>query len=340
MIDLRSDTVTKPTALMREASSQAIVGDDVFGEDPSVIDLQNKMAELTGKEAALFVPSGTMSNQLAIGAQTNPGDELICEGRYHVFMWEAGGPARLWGVSSRIVQTEDYVLTKEHLENLINPIDPHYTQTKLVCLENTLNRGGGKIYPYAEMEKISSWSKEHGLSVHLDGARLWNASIASGIKMSDWTSLADTVSLCFSKGMGAPVGSVLVGPKTVIEKAYKLRKLLGGGMRQAGILAGACSYALDNHFERLADDHKNAKLLAEGFLSMPGVSLEFGNVDTNIIWLEVEGGNARAKVITDWFAEQGVLFLHIEDKIRLVTHLDVSLGDVEKVCSLIKNCPA
>ena len=340
MIDLRSDTVTKPTKEMLKFMTSAEVGDDVMDEDPTVNSLQEKMATLLGKEKALFLPSGSMANQVAIGAQTSPGDELICHKSYHVNKWEAGGPARLWGVSTNTSDAEDYFLTADYIKNTIKPDDdPHYVQTKLVCLENTLNRGGGRVFPETKMREVSDLARSKNLNIHLDGARLWNASIASGIDLKKWASYVDTVSLCFSKGMGAPIGSVLVGPEEVIEKAYKLRKLLGGGMRQVGVMASACLYALDHHFERLKQDHVNAKLLGEAFCSLNGVDLEFDQVESNLVWLKVEGRDKRALEICQWFWEKGVQFYDVGDSIRLVTHLGISEEDVQQVGKLVKICP-
>ena len=245
IIDLRSDTVTKPTPAMRAAMAQADVGDDVFEEDPTVNRLQERVAELLGKEAALFVPSGTMSNQIAVRVHTVPGDELICDTNCHIYNYEAGGPAVLSGVTCRCVDGEFGILDVSQLEDdKIRPDNEHLVITKLVCLENTHNRGGGKIYPLDKIAAISRWARKHGLIMHLDGARLWNAIVATGIAAREWAKHFDTVSVCFSKGLGAPLGSALLGPKEVITRARRVRKQLGGGMRQAGIAAAGALYAL------------------------------------------------------------------------------------------------
>src|SRR5579862_280282 len=228
IIDLRSDTVTRPTPGMRQAMAQAEVGDDVFGDDPTVLKLEQKVADLLGKEAALYVPSGTMSNQLAVNIHTQPGDELLCETYCHIYVNEAGGPAVLSGVTCRTFEGNHGILDLSQLEDKIrNPDDPHLVKTRLVCLENTHNRGGGRIYPIEKIEAISQWARQNGLIMHMDGARLWNAIVASGISGREWAQHFDTVSVCFSKGLGAPVGSALAGPKTMIAKARRQRKLFG-----------------------------------------------------------------------------------------------------------------
>src|SRR5438128_1126496 len=261
-IDLRSDTVTRPTRGMRAAIQAAEVGDDVFNEDPTVNRLQEHVAALLGKEAALFVPSGTMSNQVCIKAQTQPGDELICETRCHIYNHESGGPAALSGVTCRTIEGDCGVLDLSQLEDKIRPVNDHLVRTRLVCLENTHNRGGGKVYPIEKVRAISEWARKNGLIMHLDGARLWNAVVATGIPAKEWARHFDTVSACFSKGLGAPVGSALTGPRDLIVKGRRIRKLFGGGMRQAGILAAAALYAVEHNIDRLADDHKNAQILA------------------------------------------------------------------------------
>src|SRR5436305_657201 len=307
-IDLRSDTVTRPTPGMRAAMAQAEVGDDVFGDDPTVIKLEERVADLLGKETALYVPSGTMSNQLAVNLHTQPGDELICDVNCHIYNYEAGGPAILSGVTCRTLDGDSGILDLSQLEDKIrNPDDPHLVKTRLVCLENTHNRGGGRIYPIEKIEAISHWARHHGLIMHLDGARLWNAIVATGIPAREWGKHFDTVSVCFSKGLGAPVGSALAGPKAVIAKARRTRKLFGGGMRQAGIMAAGCLYALDHQLERLADDHRNARIIAEAIADTPGFHLEPAEVDTNLVWFRVDPDVGNAKDITARLKEEGVL---------------------------------
>src|SRR3954471_9638572 len=259
MIDLRSDTVTRPSAAMRQAMASAEVGDDVLGDDPTILKLQDRIAEMLGKEAALYVPSGSMSNQIGVRIHCQPGDELICEAGCHIYNYEQGAYAQLSGVATRTVDGENGVLRPEQLTGLIRRGDDHLVRTRLVCLENTHNRGAGRIQPYEVVEAICTWAHENELKTHLDGARLFNAVVATGIAARDWAQHFDTVSVCFSKGLGAPVGSALAGPRNLIKQARRARKLFGGGMRQAGVLAAAALYAIDHHVERLADDHAHAK---------------------------------------------------------------------------------
>src|SRR5215470_2873988 len=288
IIDLRSDTVTRPTPGMRAAMAAAEVGDDVFSEDPTVLHLQEKVAAVLGKEAALFVPSGTMSNQACIRAHTQPGDELICETLAHIYNAEAGGPAALSGVTCRTIQGDYGILDVSQLEDKIRPANEHYVRTRLVCLENTHNRGGGRVYLLEKIQAISAWARANALATHLDGARLWNAVVATGIPAKDWARNFDSVSVCFSKGLGAPVGSALAGSREFVARARRIRKLFGGGMRQAGILAAAALYALDHHIERLADDHRNAQVIAAAIAHTPGLRLVPPEVETNLIWFRVD----------------------------------------------------
>src|SRR4051812_14785417 len=260
--DLRSDTVTRPTAGMRAAMAAAEVGDDVFGEDPTVNRLEQRVAALLGKEAALFVSSGTMSNQICVRAHTQPGDELLCDTSCHIYNSEAGGVAIHSGVTCRTLLGDGGILDVTQLEDKIRPDDEHLVRTRLVCLENTHNRGGGKVYPLEKIQAIRAWAKANGLLMHLDGARLWNAHVATGIALATWGVNFDTVSVCFSKGLGSPLGSALAGSRDFVARARRNRKLFGGGMRQAGIVASAALYALDHHVERLAEDHRNAQVIA------------------------------------------------------------------------------
>src|SRR5438876_1298331 len=255
IIDLRSDTVTRPTPAMRSAIQAADVGDDVFGEDPTVNHLQEKVAALLGKEAALFVPSGTMSNQICVKAHTQPGDEMLCEASCHIYVNEAGAPAALSGVTCRTIESDYGILDVSQLEDKIRPDNDHQVRTRLVALENTHNRGGGRVYPIEKIQAIRSWAQSHGLIMHLDGARLWNAVVASGIPAAEWARHFDSVAVCFSKGLGAPIGSALVGTREFVAKGRHIRKLFGGGMRQAGVAAAGALYALEHHIERLAEDH-------------------------------------------------------------------------------------
>ena len=337
-IDLRSDTVTRPNPAMRRAMADAEVGDDVMNEDPTVLKLQERVAGLLGKEAALFVPSGTMSNQIAIGLHCRPGDELICEPDAHVYLWEGGGIARLWGVTARTVGASMGFLHLNDLQGKVRPDDPHYARTRLVCLENTLNRAGGKVHPLTMIAEISGWARAHGLAMHLDGARLMNAVVAGGIPAAEWARYFDTISICFSKGLGAPVGSALVGSADAIHEGHRLRKVLGGGMRQAGIIAAGALHALENNVERLAEDHKNAQILARAVESTPGLSLESGPVETNLVWIAVDPSLGTAREIASKMKEQGVLVSALGPKvIRACTHLDVSRADADRAAEILRN---
>ncbi|MDZ7346505.1 MAG: low-specificity L-threonine aldolase [candidate division KSB1 bacterium] len=322
IVDLRSDTVTKPTAAMREAMASAPVGDDVFGEDPMVNELQRRVAEMTGKEAALFVPSGTMSNQIALFVHTKPGDEVICEYGCHIFNYEGAGAAQLSGVQLHPLKGERGVITAQQIAEAIRPADHHYPRTALIEVENTHNRAGGAVFPLSELRRIRALADERGLTVHMDGARLWNAVVATGIPLAEWCRTADSVSLCFSKGLGAPVGSILVGSAEFIERAHRRRKAQGGGMRQAGILAAAALYALDHHIERLAEDHRRARALAE-FLNEHGALVDLAATQTNIVIAELKGRKSAPQFCRE-LQENGVLALPISEyRVRFVTHLDV-----------------
>jgi threonine aldolase len=336
VIDLRSDTVTKPTPAMRAAMAAADVGDDVYGEDPTVNALEAKVAAFLGKEDALIVPSGSMSNQIAVKTHTQPGDELICEEFCHIYNWEAGGPAFLSGVTSRTVRAEFGILELDQLRDKIRPVNDHMVRTRLVCLENTHNRGGGRIFPIEQVQAISTWARSHGLLMHLDGARLCNAIVATGVAASEWGKHFDTVSICFSKGLGAPVGSALAGPKDFITKARRYRKIFGGAMRQAGVLAAAAIYALDHHIERLADDHRNAQVIAEAIADTPGLKLVPPDVHTNLVWFEIDPDLGTAKDIFNRLKERGVLVGNGGDQVlRACTHLDISAADAERAADII-----
>jgi threonine aldolase len=327
-IDLRSDTVTKPTAAMREAMARAEVGDDVFGDDPTVKELEAETAALLGKEAALFTASGTMANQLAIRSQTEPGDEILVEANAHVYYYEGGAPAALSGVMCRCLDGQRGVFSGADLEAALRPSDPHFPRTRLVCIENTHNRGGGKIWSIAQIREVAAAARQHGLQLHLDGARLWNASIATGITEREYASPFDTVSVCFSKGLGAPVGSALVGPKTLIERARRFRKMIGGGMRQAGVIAAGALFAMRNHRTRLTEDHANAKLLASGLANLDGLEVDPAEVETNIVRFRVRV--IPAAELVERFRARGVLVLPVaRDTIRAVTNLMVSAEDIE-----------
>jgi threonine aldolase len=336
-IDLRSDTVTKPTPGMRAAMAAAEVGDDVFHEDPTVQRLEERVAQMLGKEAALFVPSGTMSNQICVRGHTQLGDELLCETSCHIYKYEVGGPAQLSGVTCRPLDGEYGILELAQLQDKIQPENDHLVQTRIVCLENTHNRGGGRIYPLEKIEEISRWAHANGLIMHLDGARLWNAIVATGIAGQEWARHFDSVSVCFSKGLGAPVGSALVSTRNFITKARKIRKLFGGGMRQAGILAAAALYALDNNITRMAEDHRNAQVIAQAIADTPGLRLTPPEVETNLIWLQVDPDLATAKDVTARLKDQHIL-VHAAgpQTLRMCTHLDVSAAQAERVADTIR----
>lgn len=340
-IDLRSDTLTKPTPGMREAIFNAPVGDDVFGEDPTVLKLEARVAEMLGKEAAILVPSGTMSNQIAVRVHCGPGDELICEWGCHIYNYEQGGCAQLSGVSVRPVAGESGIMTLDQIEDLIRPENEHLTRTKLLCLENTQNRGGGRILPYDNVEQLCGWAHEQGLKTHLDGARLMNAVVASGISVDQWAQHFDTVSLCFSKGLGAPVGSALIGSKEHIAQARRHRKVFGGGMRQAGILAAGALYALENQVERLAEDHQHAQIFAQAIKETDGLSLQPAEVDTNIVIFAVDPKLGNASQFSAVLKEHGLLVIPFgRQLIRAVTHLDVSKAQIQQAATVLQQAAA
>jgi len=322
--DLRSDTVTQPTPEMKRAMMEAPLGDDVLGDDPTVKRLEALIAGLTGKESGLFFPSGTQANQTAIQVHAGRGHEVLLERRSHIFNYEAGAPAALAGVQLHPVDTADGVLRPPDLEGRVRPLNEHFAQTRLVCLENTHNGHGGRIYPIGDMEALSRWARERGLAVHLDGARLFNAVVASGVAARRWAACADTVSICLSKGLGAPVGTCLVGDAEAINRARWVRKRLGGGMRQAGILAAAGIHALERHVDRLADDHAVAKEIATGLSALEGIEVDVEKVETNIVLVRVVAPGLTAPDLVRAAEENGVRsFDSSPTVIRLVTHLDV-----------------
>lgn len=329
VVDLRSDTVTRPTPGMRKAMAEAEVGDDVFGEDPSVNLLQERVAHLLGKEAALFVPSGTMANQISIKTHTSPGDEVIIEADSHPVLAEVAAAAALSGVQFRTLQGTRGVLRAEQVEDAIRPPDIHRPISRLICLENTHNFGGGTIYPLEEILRIEEVARRRGLAMHLDGARLLNACVATGIPPKIYGQPFDSVSICLSKGLGAPVGSVIAGSKEFIDKARRYRKMFGGGMRQAGVLAAAGLYALENHVDRLAEDHLHAKLLAEALCELPGIKLDPNLVETNIVIIDISASGLEPSQAQAQLKEHGVLVLPFgKGRLRAVTHLDVSTEDI------------
>jgi len=335
MIDLRSDTVTKPTPPMRDAMFAAEVGDDVYGEDPTVNRLEEDAAALFGREAALFVPTGTMGNQIAIRLHTKHGQEVICEARAHVLDWEMAMAAAFSGCQMRTVAGERGILTWERISQTIAPKIYYRAQTGLICIENTHNMAGGTVTPLATMREISDRAHAAGLPVHLDGARIFNAAVALGVGVAELTSGFDTVMFCLSKGLGAPAGSMLVGSKIAMEQARIFRKALGGGMRQAGVLAAAGLVALHHMPERLADDHANARLLAGGIAAEPNAEIDLNAVQTNIVIFELRDG-CDAGEFCAGLKKSGVLASAIGPRaVRLVTHYDVDRLSCERALSIV-----
>ena len=321
MIDLRSDTVTRPTEGMRRAMLEATVGDDVFGEDPTVNRLEEYVAGLLGKEAALYAPSGTMTNQIGVQVNTNRGDEVLLHEGSHIFVYEAGAPAMLSGVQLRTLPGENGIIDPETVSAAVRPDDVHFPRSRLLCLENTHNTAGGKVFPLEDFAAVARAARDLGLKVHLDGARLFNAQAATGIPASEWCAHADTVSVCSSKGLGAPVGSLLAGDEATIREARRARKAFGGGMRQAGFIAAASLYAFEHHIERLSEDHVRACNLATGLRE---AGYEAREPDTNLVLVAVEDPPEFLRAL----AREGVLATPGKPGfVRLCTHLD--LGDEE-----------
>ena len=339
MIALRSDTVTKPTPEMRAVMAAAEVGDDVLGDDPTVAALEKRTAEVLGKESAVYMPSGTMTNQVAIRAHTEPGDELFCEAGAHCYYNEAGGPAALSGVSCRLIEGRRGIFTAADLKRFLRPQNIHHPRSKLVCVENTHNRGGGSVWPLETIAELAAAAREAGLKMHLDGARLWNASVATGIPEKAYAAHFDSLSVCFSKGLGAPVGSALAGGAEFIQRARRFRKILGGGMRQAGIIAAGALYALDHHRARLAEDHANARALAQGLAALPGIDLDPAEVETNILVIRLR--NVPAVQMAERLKALGVLVLPTgADTVRAVTCLEVTAGDMPKAVEIFRKALA
>lgn len=337
MIDLRSDTVTKPTPGMLAAMMAAEVGDDVFGEDPTVNELERRTAALFGKEAGVFVPTGTMANQIAVRVHCRPQDEILLESTCHIYLWEAGGAAALSGVTCRTIDGKFGLLSASDLEGKVRPDDMHSVRTRLVCLENTHNRGGGTVYSLPTIKAISEWARENKLAMHLDGARIWNAMVRTGASAAEWGKLFDTVAVCFSKGLGTPAGSMLLGPRDLIAHARRIRKLFGGAMRQVGFLAAACHYALDHHIDRLAEDHANAQTIAKAVAEVPGLTLVPPEVETNLVWFEVDARLGTAKQVSERLRVDGVLVSPLGQRvIRAVTHLDVTREQCLKAAEAIR----
>lgn len=331
-IDLRSDTVTRPDAGMRRAMAEAEVGDDVYGEDPTVRRLEERVAGLLGVEAALFVPSGSMANQICLKAHTQPGDDVLIGEGSHNYLYESGAGGAVAGVQFTVLGRGG-VFSVEDAERARKPDNHHYAPTRLLCVENTHNRGGGRIWDQDEVERLCAWARSHGIATHLDGARLWNVHVATGRALADLARPFDSVSVCLSKGLGAPVGSLVAGRKAFVGRAHRVRKMLGGGMRQAGILAAAGLYALDHNLGRLAEDHDHARRIAERLADVPGVELDAWGVHTNIVNFDVPGDAAR---LVARARERAVLLNPIAARrVRVVTHRDVSPAECARAADVL-----
>lgn len=329
MVDLRSDTVTRPTQGMLKAMTNAKVGDDVFGDDPTVIQLQEIVANILGKEDALFVPSGTMANQISLHIQTKPGDEVYCDAGCHILNYESGAPALLSGLQLLPIHTLRGIFTPTQLEEVVRPSNPHFAPPRMVEIENTHNRSGGSVWSVDEVRVVREFCSTKNLKLHLDGARLWNASAARETDVKEWTTFADSVSVCFSKGLGAPMGSAIAGTKEMIVEARRTRKRFGGGMRQIGYMAACAIYALDNHRERLTDDHTRAKKLAITLEEL-GYGIQSSNVETNILIFEVHENRSNVELVEFAKTEGVLLTAFSKKKLRAVTHLDVNDDGISK----------
>lgn len=335
-IDLRSDTVTKPVPDMLEAMMNAEVGDDVFGEDPTVNRLQEISAEMFGHEAGLFCPSGTMTNQIAIAVHTRPGDEVICHELSHVYNYEGGGIARNSLASTKLVTNDKATMSADEVEALINPDSDWLARTSLVVAEDTSNRGGGKCYEFQELEELSTFCKKRKLNFHLDGARVFNALVYKGHDPRKYGSLFDSISICLSKGLGIPVGSVLLGSREFIKEARRVRKVFGGGMRQAGFLAAAGIYALENHISRLADDHRRAEALADAAKHLKHVTVVIAP-ETNIIFIDIEPSLGLEKVLAELESHGLRVSAFGKNRFRMVTHLDVDDTDCDRAIRILQD---
>lgn len=337
-IDLRSDTVTQPTSAMRQVMADATVGDAVIDIDPTVERLEKRAAELLGKESAVFMPSGSMTNQIALRVHCDRGTEFLCEADCHIYHYEQGAFAQLSGLVAQTVAGQGGVLRVDDLRGMIRPENEHMVRTCLVCLENTHNRWGGRIQPQQEVEAICEWAKQNGLKRHLDGARLWNASVATGLSEQELASPFDSVSVCFSKGLGAPVGSALAGSESFVTEARRARKLFGGGMRQAGIIAAGALHALDHHRERLEQDHSHAKQLSDACAACGPLSIRGDRVDTNIVICELDPDWGTAEKLVEGLEQRGVRCFAISAQaIRFVTHLDVSTEQISRACEIVQD---
>ncbi len=340
LIDLRSDTVTRPTAAMRAAMANAEVGDDVLGDDPTVIALQERIALLMGKEAACFLPSGTMANQTAIRAHTEPGDEIIAHEGSHIIHYETGSPAALSGVMIRPTFGPLGIFDADQVEHLVRPRSSHFANSKLLIIENTHNKGGGSVWPLEQIQRVVAAARKHDLHCHLDGARIWNAAAQTGISVAEYAKPFDTVSCCFSKGLGAPVGSAVCGSKAIISRVHRFRKMFGGTMRQSGILAAAAMYALENHRARLVEDHANARTLGEDLANIKGLVLNLSEVQTNMVFFDLDATvKWNADQLCDALKKVGVLMIPTGPRrIRAVCHLDVNAAQVKEAAKHVAAC--
>ena len=337
LIDLRSDTVTRPSQAMRKAMAAADVGDDVFGEDPSVNQLQETVADMLGKDAALFTPSGVMANQIALKCHTRPGEEVLAERWSHILNYETGAPAMLSGVLVVPVEGVKGIIGAEQLAPMVRPDVYYMPRTALVCLENTHNMAGGTIYPVETIEKIRSFCSSRSIALHLDGARLWNASVASGTSLKEYGRNVDSVSVCFSKGLGAPVGSAIAGSKEFIDHARRYRKMFGGGMRQAGVLAAAALVAVKENVGRLKEDHEKAKKLADGLAEVKSLRIDPGTVQTNIVIADCSQTGRTVQELLELLKKEGVMLTPAgTESIRAVTHMDVTMRQIEQALSIIQ----
>jgi threonine aldolase len=334
-IDLRSDTVTKPSEQMRRAMMEAEVGDDVYSEDPTVNKLQDKIAEMFQKEAALFVPSGTMGNEICIKLHTQPGDEIIVESDSHIFVYETAAPSLLAGVQMFPISGKRGVITADQIKKAIRPSAYYLPKTKLICLENTHGRSAGSIIPINEIEEIFGLARTEKIKMHLDGARLWNASVAANIPFHKYAQYFDSISVCFSKGLGAPIGSMIIGTRQDIEEARKYRKIFGGGMRQVGILAAAALYSIENNIKRLTEDHQNAKYFYSKLSQIKKLKINPEEIQTNMVIIDISDTGKTQSDVLKMLRSRGVLLTPERDNsIRAVMHLDVERNEIDKAAEI------
>jgi threonine aldolase len=335
-VDLRSDTVTQPTQAMRAAMMAAPLGDDVLGDDPTVIELQARCSELFGKEDACFVPSGSMANQASIRALTTPGDEIIAHEYSHIYQYEAGAPAVLSGCGFAFIRTPGGLFGPDDVRAAIRPDDHHFPRSRLLVVENTNNKGGGRVWPLEQIAAVTTVARDHGMQCHLDGARLWNACVATGTSPAEYAAHFDTVSACFSKGLGAPAGSIVVGTHETIRQVHRIRKMLGGAMRQSGFLAAAALHGLEHHRQRLQEDHVRARRLAQALASCPGARIDTASVETNIVYFEVPGTSAQT--LQDEFDAIGIRMLSTgPSQMRAVVSLAVDDSGIDRVIDAIRS---